>query len=182
MIKLNVGCGSKKIHGYLNIDTRPDCNPDKIMDISKISSEFKDVDVIYACHVLEHLPPNRNLGIASLYDVLNDWYVSLKYGGILRIAVPDAEAAMKYYLMHGDLAILSGFFHGGMKHINDIHYTTWDFTKLKECLQIKGFKDIRRYDWRTTEHNYIDDYSQSYLPHMDKNNGILMSLNVEATK
>ena len=29
---------------------------------------------------------------------------------------------------------------------------------------------------------YIDDYSQSYYPHMDKEDGKLMSLNVEAVK
>ena len=27
-----------------------------------------------------------------------------------------------------------------------------------------------------------DDYSQSYLPHMDKENGMLMSLNLEGRK
>ncbi|RPJ57790.1 MAG: methyltransferase, partial [Dehalococcoidia bacterium] len=26
------------------------------------------------------------------------------------------------------------------------------------------------------------DYSQAYIPHMDKENGILISLNVEATR
>jgi len=28
----------------------------------------------------------------------------------------------------------------------------------------------------------MDDHSQAYLPHMDKENGILISLNIEATK
>jgi len=45
-----------------------------------------------------------------------------------------------------------------------------------------GFKEVVRYDWRKTEHFYVDDYSQAYLPHMDKTNGKLMSLNVEAIK
>jgi hypothetical protein len=45
-----------------------------------------------------------------------------------------------------------------------------------------GFKNVKRYDWKKTEHFYVDDYSQAYLPHMDKLNGKLMSLNVEATK
>ena len=41
---------------------------------------------------------------------------------------------------------------------------------------------MKRYDLRDTEHADIDDCSQAYLPHMDKENGVLMSLNVEATK
>ena len=54
--------------------------------------------------------------------------------------------------------------------------------KLKEDLQKAGFKSVKKYDWRNTEHFYVDDYSQTYYPHMDKENGKLMSLNVEATK
>jgi hypothetical protein len=49
-------------------------------------------------------------------------------------------------------------------------------------LESAGFTDVRRYDWRETEHAHIDDYSQAYIPHMDKENGILISLNVECAK
>ena len=56
-----------------------------------------------------------------------------------------------------------------------------------------GFRNIRLYDWKTTSpHDQYDDHSQSYLPsegfvptdevRFDKENGHLMSLNVEATK
>ena len=62
------------------------------------------------------------------------------------------------------------------------HKNGWDFNKLKEDLTAVGFTDVQRYDWRKTEHFYIDDYSQTYYPHMDKEHGKLMSLNVEAKK
>ena len=45
-----------------------------------------------------------------------------------------------------------------------------------------GFERVARYDWRDTEHAEIDDYSQAYVPHMDKENGTLVSLNVQAYK
>jgi hypothetical protein len=45
-----------------------------------------------------------------------------------------------------------------------------------------GFSEVRRWDWRNTEHSEVDDYSQAHLPHMDKENGRLMSLNLEAIK
>ena len=51
-----------------------------------------------------------------------------------------------------------------------------EFTKSLEA----GFARVRRWDWRATEHAGIDDYSQAYLPHMDKENGTLVSLNLEA--
>jgi len=53
---------------------------------------------------------------------------------------------------------------------------------LKKVLQSNGFRGIQEYDWRNTEHSHIDDHSQSYLPHMDKENGTLMSLNIECYK
>ena len=53
---------------------------------------------------------------------------------------------------------------------------------LKKILEEVGFKNIKRYDWKNTIHKHYDDYSQAYIPHMDKENGILMSLNVEAVK
>jgi hypothetical protein len=53
---------------------------------------------------------------------------------------------------------------------------------LRETLEIAGFTNVRRYDWRQTVHKDHDDFSQAYIPHMDKENGLLISLNVEADK
>ena len=49
-------------------------------------------------------------------------------------------------------------------------------------LKISEFSNIKLWDWRTTEHSQFDDYSQAYIPHMDKENGTLISLNVECKK
>ena len=43
-------------------------------------------------------------------------------------------------------------------------------------------KDYKWYDWEQTEHSKFDDHSQAYIPHMDKENGTLISLNVECIK
>ena len=60
----------------------------------------------------------------------------------------------------------------------------FDFATLAEGLEAVGFRNVRRYDWRETDVGKlgIDDYSQAYLPHMDKESGRLMMLNVEADK
>ena len=62
------------------------------------------------------------------------------------------------------------------------HKTVFDFKSLKKILEDIGMKDISIYDWRKTEHAKFDDHSQAYLPHFDKEKGILMSLNVESKK
>lgn len=62
------------------------------------------------------------------------------------------------------------------------HKTTYDYTSLKKLLENCDFKDVKYWDWKNVENGNIDDYSQSYIPHMDKENGKLMSLNIECKK
>jgi len=89
---------------------------------------------------------------------------------------------MKWYLVHGDLEEVSGFLWGGQRNEYDYHGVGFDFKSLESLLLAVGFTDIHRYDWRKTDHAYCDDYSQAFLPHLQKITGQLMSLNVEATK
>ena len=56
LIKLNLGCGNRKMHGFINVDAREDVKPDFVADVTKINEQFNGVDLIYACHVLEHFP------------------------------------------------------------------------------------------------------------------------------
>ena len=57
------------------------------------------------------------------------------------------------------------------------YFNREDVLKL---LEEAGFSNIRKWDWRTTDHSQFDDHSQAYLPKMDKENGTLISLNIEA--
>lgn len=177
MIKLHLGCGNKKIQGFINVDIRNLNSVDLIEDIKTLKSFTKDsVDLIYASHVLEHI------GRRKYMSVLTRWYNILKNDGVLRIAVPDFEKVVEYYNKHKDLNILRGFLYGGQDYKENFHYCSWDFNTLSNDLKKIGFKKVYRYDWRTTEHYNVDDFSQCYLPHMDKDNGMLMSLNIEAIK
>jgi predicted SAM-dependent methyltransferase len=106
----------------------------------------------------------------------------LKPGGTLRTSVPDFAALCDIYQQHKNLKLVVGALFGGQNYLYNIHYNVFDFQVLKEHLEAAGFKDVRRYDWRSTEHAEVDDYSQAYIPHMDKEHGIQVSLNVEATK
>jgi predicted SAM-dependent methyltransferase len=177
MIKLHLGCGDKHIEGYVNIDIRPLESVDKVDNIKYLRSfKANSVDVIYSASVLEHF-------IRWEYkNVLRRWYEILKPGGVMRIGVPDFEAVVEYYLTHKELDPIMGLLYGGQDYEQNFHYACWDFNRMKMDLEEIGFKNVRRYDWRETEHSYIDDFSQAYLPHMDKKNGMLMHLNVEGIK
>ncbi len=58
----------------------------------------------------------------------------------------------------------------------------FDEPLLTEMLRATGFREVRWWDWRETNHAHIDDYSQAHLPHLDKEIGRLMSLNLEGVK
>ena len=176
-MKLHLGCGERRIEGYLNIDSRLTDAVDIVDDV-RFLKRFKEesADIIYVCHVLEHFSRWEHLA------ALKRWQAILKPGGTLRIAVPDFEKVVAHYLKFGEVRKLSGILYGRQDYPENNHCWCWDFKELKKDLQDAGFHNIERYDWRQTDHSRVDDYSQAYLPHMDKENGMLMSLNVEGTK
>ena len=75
-----------------------------------------------------------------------------------------------------------GLICGGQKDEYDYHKSICDENYLSRLLLDSGFETIQLWDWRSTEHSELDDFSQAYLPHMDKESGKLMSLNIQAVK
>lgn len=175
-MKLHLGCGSKILEGFINVDARP--FDSVITDDVTTLSLFKSgsTDLIYACHVLEHICRHE------INNVLKRWFEILKPGGTLRVAVPDFDQVVHLYKNNVPIEDLIGFLYGGQDYDFNFHRYCWNFESLEKDLKNAGFFSVRRYEWRETEHADIDDYSQSYHPHMEKDSGILMSLNVEATK
>lgn len=176
-MKLHLGCGTKHIPGFFHIDGFNHPNVDHVSELNDLSFiESNTVDLIYSSHVLEHFKRDRVL------EVLKEWKRVLKKDGILRIAVPDFEALCAVYMQNKDLSKIIGPLYGGQNYLYNIHYNTFDLTSITDLLTHAGFQDIVKWDWRRTEHSHIDDFSQAYIPHMDKENGTLISLNVEAKK
>jgi len=176
-MKLHLGCGKRYIPGYFHIDGFDGPHIDHVCSIDDLSFiEDNSIDLIYACHVIEHFKRER------LPLVLKEWNRVLKKDGKLRLAVPDFEAIVKVYNKYEDLNLVIGPLYGGQNYLYNIHYNTFDYNSLKNYLESAGFNQVTRYDYRETEHSSIDDFSQAFIPHMDKENGILISLNVESTK
>ena len=177
-LKLHLGCGDRILPGFINIDIRElpgvDVSGCDAADLRRFESS--SVDLIYACHVLEHFPRAKTLG------VLIEWNRVLRPGGVLRIAVPDWDATVRVYRQTKDYENLLNWIYGGCLHVNDRHYRQFTFAGLKTLLVEAGFKRVARYDWTATEHGAIDDYSKAYIPHLDFEHGVLMSLNLECIK
>jgi hypothetical protein len=64
----------------------------------------------------------------------------------------------------------------------DYHRTTYDAQSLTTVLTESGFVSIEEWDWRETEHAHVDDFSQAYFPHLEKDRGVLWNLNIQARK
>lgn len=173
-LNLHLGCGNLKLPGFINIDINSEKADIKldILNLSIFNSGM--VDEIYNCHVLEHVSRNK------LLSVLLEWNRILRIGGKLRIAVPDFEQVCKHYTKNKDLSLLVGFLNGGQRNQWDYHFINFDINILTELLSACGFTDIQRYDQEEFLGS-LDDYSKSYIPHMDKS-GQLLSLNVVCIK
>ncbi len=183
-MKLHLGCGKRFLKGYTHVDVGDYKHIDfrhDIRDLSELAD--KSVELIYASHVLEYFDVNM------VVNVLKEWHRVLMRGGILRIAVPDFAALCRAYMIHGNVNNILGPLYGRWEipefEIVLQHKTVYDYFSLGDVLKESGFRRIKRWCWRSVfigENEGFDDYSQSYIPHMDKENGILISLNVEATK
>jgi|TARA_E500000331_G_C17222864_1_gene698957 predicted SAM-dependent methyltransferase len=179
MIKINMGCGWRNFgDDWIHIDGGDYEHLDS-KSITKLEIKDNTVDLIYASHIIEYFDRE------AVNVLLQEWKRTMKNGGTLRIAVPNFEIISNLYVNKKiNLNQAIGPLYGKMLMSGNTiyHKTTYDFESLKSVLESNGFVDVRLYDWRKTEHSHFDDHSQAYIPHMDKENGTLISLNVECKK
>ena len=182
-IKVHLGCWHRIIPGFVHVDLCDLSHIDYKSSIDRLPFFADDsVELIYCSHAFEYFDRDE----ACL--ALREWHRVLQPGGLLRLAVPDFEALLRVYKETGELLSILGPLYGKMT-INTIHAdttlyhkTVYDEKSLGILLEECGFVQPERWDWRATEHSQIDDHSQAYFPHMQKETGILVSLNMEARK
>tara|TARA_B100000965_G_scaffold213435_1_gene178311 strand:- start:32 stop:577 length:546 start_codon:yes stop_codon:yes gene_type:complete len=181
-MKLHLGSGSRYLEGYLHVDIADYEHIGIKSSVDKLDTiEDDTVDEIYASHVLEYFDRNE------VESVLNEWKRVLKKDGALRIAVPNFEALIKVYQETDEIEKILGPLYGKWD-LSDggfiYHKTVYDKNNLTELLERIGFSDIELWDWREVFKNNpeYDDHSQAYFPHMNKENGIHVSLNIQCKK
>jgi SAM-dependent methyltransferase len=91
-MKLNAGCGYKKLNGYLNIDINPDVKPDYVMDVCALGFSDKYFDEVNAEEVIEHLGFFRTKYFFSEINRV------LKNGGKFIIETPHIEKSFEIFL------------------------------------------------------------------------------------
>ena len=178
-MKINMGCGCRNFGPeWIHIDGG-DYNHIDSNDIFLKKYEKNSVELIYAAHFIEYFDQEK------VFPLMIRWKEVLKPNGVLRLAVPDFEVCNRLYLEKKyPIDSFIGPLYGKMKMRDQMiyHKIVYDFSSLKKMLNKVGMRKIKKYNWKNTEHASYDDHSQAYLPHMDKENGILISLNVECIK
>ena len=86
MIRVNLGCGYKKIRDHINIDIRPEVEPDMICDLSNgIPFGTSTVDEVRAYDFLEHVEIGKTVEmVTEIWRVLRD-------NGLLVVFVPSSD-------------------------------------------------------------------------------------------
>lgn len=91
--KLNLGCGSRFVDDWINVDIVP-TDPSVIKMDFRSGLIYKDnsIDVIYISHVIEHF------SLPDAFGLLKECLRVLKPLGIIRVVVPDLENIARLYL------------------------------------------------------------------------------------
>lgn len=82
-MKLDIGCGPKKLPGYTGMDMQARDGVDIVGDIEgDWPVESNSCEAVNACHVLEHVKPWK------IFDVMNEAWRVLEVGGEMNIRTP----------------------------------------------------------------------------------------------
>ena len=178
-MKFNIGCGWRNFgKDWIHIDGGDYEHLDS-SDIFIRDYQNNTADLIYASHFIEYFDREE------VVPLLKRWKNVLISNGVLRLAVPDFKVYSKLYSdKQYPLNSFLGPLYGKMPMCDKTiyHKTTYDYASLATLLKEIGMRNVKKYNWEETEHAQFDDHSQAYLPHMDKKNGTLISLNVECIK
>lgn len=101
LLKIDLGCGSRKQPGYVGVDQYKMDGVDVVLDIATERWPWEDssVDEIFSSHFLEHLGPEGRCHVANeAYRVLKpgQWVNGQPAGGHARFIVPHWSSCRAY--------------------------------------------------------------------------------------
>lgn len=169
-MKLHIG-GEMKEVGWKIYNIQEADYVDIVGDIRDLSQfEDESLEMIYASHVLEHVPQNE------VTKTLQGIYRVLRKDGYFYCSVPNLEALAKLFLseklrLDQRWGVMEMIF-GAQKDENDFHYVGWTLDFAKYFFGVSGFKTLKS----VKSFNLFDDSSEL------KPFGIQISLNLIAKK
>ena len=175
-VYIHLGCGEINSSEFINVDSRFFPHIHHVGGVNSLPFFKNDfADLIYASHILEHIPMNK------LEDILLEWRRVLKSGGILRIGVPDFDTILQIYKDNdNDINFIWRPLMGGQDYDKNFHFAVFNKKYLSAILTKCGFTNIRTWEKSKIQNHNFDDWTSIDY----KINGIVypISLNIEAIK
>jgi len=141
--KLHLGCGNKKLSGWVNIDSVPSCQPDIVHDLAQpLPFANLSVDEILAEDLLEHFDKYMR------FLVFEDWARVLKLGGIIHLQVPNFEKILWRYFKFGFERFVDFIFGENMwrseHYLGHFGNHKWGYSEktLKDFVALFGIKVV----------------------------------------
>lgn len=141
-MRLNIGCGERKLEGYTGVDAADRSAADIKAPADKIPLPDGAADEIIAIHLVEHLY------CWDLPAALSEWARLLKKGGLLIIEAPDLMKACRNVVekrragKHEDQATLWALY-GDPRRCDPFmsHRWAYTFNSLRPLVEAAGFTD-----------------------------------------
>ena len=143
-MKLNVGCGHRRLPGYTGIDVVERPSVDLVAPAGKIPLPDGCAEEVMAIHLVEHFYERE------VPDLLKEWHRLLQSGGRLVLEMPDLRKAAANLLTdlrigkHPDQAHMWAIY--GDATLRDpymMHKAGWWYSRLEPVVRQAGFTSIR---------------------------------------
>lgn len=130
-LRLHLGCGQRRLPGFINIDLNYSPATDYVGDISRLPCNAGSVARIESYHVIEHIRP------AMVNKLLAEWFRVLMPGGEVIIECPDLDETAKQYLAGNEERLYNIF--GRQRFRGDAHCWGYNAERLRAIVESAGF-------------------------------------------
>lgn len=148
MKKLHLGCGTRYLNEYINIDFPPTQHTvqehlvaDRYEDICTLCFQNGSIDEVRLHHVFEHFPRQTALALLCRWT---DW---LKQGATLRIETPDLALCARTlafpWVSDNKKSQVVRHLFGSHEAAWAVHWDGWYKERFKRTLSLLGYENIR---------------------------------------
>lgn len=152
-IRLNLGSGSNRIEGFINVDVEPSVKPDVLCDFVNKQLPYKAASVteVVLFHTIEHLP--KRLHKRVLAEI---WRV-LKPGGSLLISYPEFTECVRRWKTNyaGKKDFWEKTIYGRQLYPSDFHVALMHTPDFVDFLRDQGFRAIKSSREPLERHNTV---------------------------
>lgn len=155
-VRLNVGCGNRKLAGYVGVDVVARSAADIVAPANRIPLPDRSVDEILAVHLFEHLTP------WEAEEALGEWMRLLKPGGLLALEMPDVlkcarnlVRAAKGGNVSDDLTYWGMYGDPRLKDPHMLHRWGWTMATLRPLLEAVGYRMVNEAPTRFHSVGYL---------------------------